>query len=354
VNGSFNAARIARLICWEAISTVGESAAETALLLRAGISNVSLSRFVDESGSRIKLCSAPALPVELLGLQRAVVLASRALLNLVSKLRSATTRFDERKLYMALALPERFAAEGHALNSGGASFVQEFAALLPLELKNCEIEYFPFGRAAGALALQKTIDRADRGYIAICGGVDTQYDWEVLDALARADRLLTADNVDGLRPGEGAAFVVVDDGRTNYDVDIEVGIFAVGLAREPHPIGSEIPSQAMGLSAALETALRPLRSAGRRVNFWLVDNTHETYATQELQNIIARFGDVLGLQTELAMPSKELGDVGASAIPMWLTLGAEAWRRGYANDTVAIATASSDQGARGAVLFGCA
>lgn len=349
---SFSAARIARLICWEAISTVGESAAETALLLRAGIRNVSLSRFIDNSGSRIKLCSAPALPAEMLGLQRAVALASRALLNLVLTLRSAIPRFDERKLYMALALPERFAVEGYALNPQGASFVEKFAASLPLEFKNCEFEYFPFGRAAGALALQKTIDHADRGYIAICGGVDTQYDWEVLEALAGADRLLTPDNVDGLRPGEGAAFLVVDDGRTNCHVDVEVDIFAVGLGREPHPIGSEIPGQAIGLSAALDTALRPMRLAGRRTNFWLLDNTHETYATQELQNIITRFGDVMGLQTELQMPSKELGDVGASAIPMLLTLGAEAWRRGYANDTLAIATACSDQGARGAVLFG--
>ena len=130
-------------------------------------------------------------------------------------------------------------------------------------------------------------------------------------------------------------------------------IFAVGLAREPHPIGSETPSQARGLSAALEAALWPLREVGRRTNFWLLDNTHEAYATQELQNIIARFGDVLGLQSELQMPSRDLGDIGAATIPMFLTLGAEAWRRGYANDAVAIAAASSDQGARGAVLFGC-
>jgi 3-oxoacyl-[acyl-carrier-protein] synthase-1 len=354
VKDSFGAPRVARLVCWEAISTVGESAAETALLLRAGISNVSLSRFIDDSGARVRLCSVPALPEDLLGSQRAVALASRALLNLVSTLRSAIPRLDERKLYMALALPERFAAEGYSLNAQGVSFVERFAALLPMELKNCEVEYFPFGRAAGALALQKAIDHADRGEIAVCGGVDTQYDWDVLEALAAADRLLTPDNVDGLRPGEGAAFVVVDDGRENYNVDVEVDIFAVGLGREPHPIGSEIPSQAIGLSAALETALRPMRLAVRRTNFWLLDNTHETYATQELQNIIARFGDVLGLQTELQMPSKELGDVGASAIPMLLTLGAEAWRRGYANDTLAVATACSDQGARGAVLFGCA
>jgi 3-oxoacyl-[acyl-carrier-protein] synthase I len=353
VDASFSATPIARLICWEAISTVGESAAETALLLRAGISNVSLSRFIDGSGSRIKLCSAPALPEELLGSQRAIALATHALSSLVSKVTSAVPGFGERKKYMALALPERFAVEGKGLNPEGVSFVEQFVALLPLELKNCEIEYFPFGRAAGALALQKAIDRTDRGYIAICGGVDTQYDWDVLEALASADRLLTADNVDGLRPGEGAAFVLIDDGRSKCHAEVNVEIFAIGLGREPHPIGSEIPSQAIGLSAALDAALRPLRSAGQRSNFWLLDCTHENYATQELQNIVTRCGDVLGLETELMMPSKELGDVGASAIPMLLTLGAEAWRRGYASDAIAIATACSDQGGRGAVLFGC-
>ena len=343
---------IARLICWEAMSSIGESAAETALLLRAGISNVSLSHFVDAAGARIKLCSAPALNSDLLGLQRVVALASRVLAGLLAKLKGAFPDLHEQKVFMAIALPERFAAGGYSLNGQGSAFVKEFVATLPLELKNCEIEYFPFGRAAGALAVQKCVEHADRGCVAICGGVDTQYDWEVLEALAGADRLLTAENVDGLRPGEGAAFLALYDGQTNRRVEAEVNIFAVGLAREPHPIGSETPSQARGLSAALEAAFRPLREAGRRTNFWLLDNTHEAYATRELQNIIARFGDVLGLQTELQMPSRDLGDVGAAAIPMFLTLGAEAWRRGYANDSFAIAAASSDQGARGAVLFG--
>jgi hypothetical protein len=83
-----------------------------------------------------------------------------------------------------------------------------------------------------------------------------------------------------------------------------------------------------------------------------LDNSHEAYATQELQNVIARFGDVLGLKSELQMPLQELGDVGAAAMPLLAALGAEAWRLGYASDDTAVITGCSDDGARGALLFG--
>ena len=228
MSDSFNAARIARLICWEAISTIGESAAETALLLRAGISNVSLSRFVDDS-ARIKLCSAPALPEGLLGLQRSLALASCALLNLASTLRNAIPRLAERNLLHGAGVARTFRGRRICIKFRKARRSSKNSPRCYPRTQKCEIEYFPFGRAAGALALQKTIDHANRGYVAICGGVDTQYDWPVLEALAGADRLLTSDNVDGLRPGEGAAFLVIDDGSTNCHVDVEVDIFAVGL-----------------------------------------------------------------------------------------------------------------------------
>jgi 3-oxoacyl-[acyl-carrier-protein] synthase I len=187
--------------------------------------------------------------------------------------------------------------------------------------------------------------RGDR--LVIWGGVDTLHDWEVLQALEKEDRLLTAENVDGVRPGEAAAFVVLGPPHAEGDV----AVLGVGLGREPCPVGSQQPCMSDGLSHALEAAVEPLRGAQARSNCWLLDTTHEAYGTHEVQNIIARFGDVMGQDTDLQMPFKELGDVGAASMPLLAVLGAQAWRFGHARDDTAVITASSEHGARGAMLL---
>jgi len=60
---------------------------------------------------------------------------------------------------------------------------------------------------------------------------------------------------------------------------------------------------ALGLTHALDAALDPLRRTGRRSNYWLLDNTHEVYATQQLQNIITRFIVARPRPTGRASPS---------------------------------------------------
>ncbi|NOT26813.1 MAG: hypothetical protein HOP16_12005 [Acidobacteria bacterium] len=333
---------LATLLAWEAVTSLGESAAETALLLRAGLVNVAPSRFIDAAGERVMMCSAPAIPPHLAGAERAAALAQLALSRLVEAIETP------RRPVLLLAVPMPFAAEeSSTLGTEGHAFLESLRAGLPSSLKSVEIEFFPFGRAAGAVALRRALQFLGEDRLVIWGGVDTWYDWAALEALEQKDRLLTGANIDGVRPGEGAAFVCLGP-----PTRPGVRVLGLGTGREPHPVGSEEPCRSVGLSEALAAAVVPLREAARRTNCWLLDNTHEAYATQELQNIIARFGDVIGLQTELQMPLKELGDVGAAAMPLLTVLGAEAWRLGYANDAAAVVTGCSPDGARGALLLG--
>lgn len=335
---------LAGLVAWEAITPLGESAAETALLLRAGVVNVSLSHFIDAAGGRVMLCHSPALPATLAGADRLVALAAHALLRLLPQLPAA----GDAPLTILLALPERLAAvdNGFDLVPEGQAVRDGLRRALPVELAHAEIECFPFGRAAGALALRRALDLLSRG-TRVVWGVDSQHDWDVLQALEQADRLLTAENVDGIRPGEAAAFVAL----APAGGDALVNLLSVGLAREPHPVGSDTQSLATGLCTALDNAVEPLRHAIVRSNYWLLDNTHEVYATQALQNVITRFGDVLGLEAELHMPLKELGDAGAAAMPLLATLAAQSWHTGHACDQTAIITGCSERGARGAMLL---
>jgi 3-oxoacyl-[acyl-carrier-protein] synthase I len=307
------------------------------------VNNVTRSRFVDAAGERIMTCSAPAVPPDLGGAARAASLAHVALTRLVESIDAAP------RTALVLAASERYAAgaTSFTLTGEGEEFIKAMRAGMPPALKHAEIEIFPFGRAGGAVALRRALELVDGGRLVIWGGVDTLHDWTTLEALERTNRLMTVANIDGVRPGEGAAFLGVV--RSAAD---GVQVLGLGTGREPVPVGSDEPCHSLGLSAALDDAVAPLRAAGRRTNCWLLDNSHEAYATIELQNVIARFGDVIGLQTDLQMPLQELGDVGAAALPLLAVLSAEAWRLGYANDDTAVMTGCSQNGARGALLLG--
>ena len=331
---------VATLLAWEAVTSLGESARETAVLLRAGLSNVGPSRFVDSKGERVMLCAAPSVSPQLVGPQRAAELGRLAM----AALGEAPL---PRPLVILLAVSERFAGEdASTLAPDGQIFLRSLRAALPPKLADCRIELFPYGRAAGAVALRRAAALVGDQSFVLWGGIDTWHDWPALEALEQRDRLLTAENIDGIRPGEAAAVVLLGP-----PADEGIHIVGLGTGREPNPPGSAEPCRSLGLTDALTTAVSGLRAKNRRTNFWLLDSTHEAHATQELQNIIARFGDVLGLRTELQMPLKELGDVGAAAMPLLAVLAAEAWRLGHAEDDTAVVTGCSLDGARGAMLL---
>ena len=115
---------LATFVTWEAVTTLGQSAMETALLLRAGLSNVALSEFIDGDGERIRMCGAPALPSHLRATQRIVALAELALARLAEST-AITTRS-----VLVLALSDRYATADQTseLNQEGCSLVAPMRA----------------------------------------------------------------------------------------------------------------------------------------------------------------------------------------------------------------------------------
>lgn len=332
----------------EAVSCLGETLSETALLLRAGVSGIGLTDFVDGQGRRVMGCASPALPPDLPARERLLALAVHALIG-VSRRRAAQAHpRPERPPILLLGLPARFALEpqSYELNVAGRDFVQRLSAALPPPFAGADIEAFPFGRAAGAIAMARALQLAESRREVIWGGVDSLLHWPTLEALQQRERLLTMENVDGVRPGEAAAFAMVThEGREDG------WVAGLGLGREAHPVGSDGPCRSDGFAQALEAAVAPLRAAGRRCALWALDASHERHATREVQNVIARFGDVLDPGTDLRLPLKELGDVGAAALPLMAALVLQDWAHGVARDEFAVLAAGADDGARGALLL---
>ncbi|MDH0868124.1 hypothetical protein [Mitsuaria sp. GD03876] len=332
----------------EAATCLGETLAETALLLRAGLSGVGPSDFIDADGRRVMACASPALPPDLPARERMLALAVHALNGVHRRRAAAAPAKSSKPPILLIGLPMRFALEpqSYELNVAGRDFVQRLAAALPPGWSGADIEAFPFGRAAGAIAMARALQLAESRRDVIWGGVDSLLHWPTLEALQQRDRLLTLENIDGVRPGEAAAFAMVTP------VAREDGwVAGLGLGREASPVGSEAPCRSDGFAQALEAAVEPLRAAGRRCALWALDASHERHATREVQNVIARFGDVLDPGTDLRLPLKELGDVGAAALPLMAALVLQDWAHGVANDELAVLAAGSDDGARGALLL---
>lgn len=345
-------APLAAVADWGAVSALGESARQTALLLRAGANNFQSSPYVDPEGAPITVACAATLPFDLAGSERLSVLARMASEPVLA---SAAADLAGRRLAVALALPERwFDRSGvRGLGSEGYAFAAAFRELVPVETRVVEVAGYAYGRAAGAAALRhlaRLMQQGDADAGLLCG-VDSGYDWPVLEALWHADRLIGKENLDGLIPGEGAACLLLAPPASTLGARAPARIAGIGLGRETQAARAETLSTGNGLTAALKQAAIPLRAARRRCGWWISDVTHELYGVKELQIAIARFGDVLGTGTELHTPARELGDLGAATVPLYIALACEAWCGGFAPDSTALCLAASDDGSRGAVLL---
>lgn len=336
---------VLELLACEVVSSLGECAAETALLMDAGIVNLAPSRFVGDDGARISMCCAPALTPDILGTDRLAALAGFALEQLAGQ---PSTNSLQGVPTLLLCLPERMARQsgGFELTADGNALVHALGQLS--RLRGATIEPFPFGRAAGALSLQRAAQLAGQGRRVLWGGVDSQHDWTVLQALAASDRLLTENNVDGLRPGEAAAFALLQQAEGGA----RPVILGSGLGRQA-PVGDEASAiRADGLARAVRSATAVLRDQRRRCSYWLFDTTHEDLAVQRLQHVLTVCHDIVGTRTTLNAPLQLLGDAGAASLPLFAALADQGWRHGTASDDTALLAACADSGACGAILLG--
>ncbi len=334
---------------WGVATALGTNAIHSGLFLRAGRNQFRKSPFIDCWGERMTLSCLSTIPKNLAGPERLIRLGGDALLQALAPLGKPPGGVSAR---LALALPEdrqgANARDGKLLAERLADFARQS---LPIS----EISLFPFGHAAGAeaLAIAHGWITGGKEHVVIVGGADSYYNWDDLEALEKADRIITEDNLDGIVPGEAAAFLVLlsDWAASRFQVRPAARLVAAATALDPHPYGSEEPCSGEGYIQAAGKTLSGLRSAGRRVNYWWVDLTNEARKTKEFQLTIARIGDVLGVATSLMTPLRELGDTRSATIPLMAALAAESWQKGYAADSISVCMAGSDGGMRGITVL---
>ncbi|HEY1335107.1 MAG TPA: hypothetical protein VGF31_12680, partial [Myxococcaceae bacterium] len=154
---------------------------------------------------------------------------------------------------------------------------------------------------------------------------------------------------------EGGAFLLLaraDVGRP-LRWSAAARIDAVAHTDEPAATDADAPVTGEALTRAVRAICDPLEKAGRKVDWWLSDLTHERDRVREWQLVMPRA--MVGVsegEPVLELLSPFLGDLGAATLPTALVLAAEGFTRGDpAAARNCLACAASAGPGRGAVLL---
>jgi 3-oxoacyl-[acyl-carrier-protein] synthase-1 len=335
-------------------TSVGLTARHTAFLLRCGVAGFHEAPLLDTNDEPVTIGSVPTLDPLLVGADRVVLLAQAALDEALDVLgpRVAGLRLgivlglDEilgRKVGMTPSPADRLAAvvRDYVMKRGPAAVTIESVAR---------------GEAAPGLRLAAACEALARGEVdvVLLGGAHSDYDPEVIQRLSSLGRLFGASNVNGVIPGECAAFVVLTTPgfARSRELPPRAWLHAVGLGFEKAgPDNDEPASEALGITLAVETAAAGMEADKVLAGWMLTDMTAEVHRQFEWQTVFVRAQRFFGSPQWVDSHAHKLGRMGAAALPLHVAIACTAWQHGFAPHPVALSTVGSDTGERVASLW---
>jgi 3-oxoacyl-[acyl-carrier-protein] synthase-1 len=203
------------------------------------------------------------------------------------------------------------------------------------------------GGAACLDAIRQAQTLLSEGRVAGClvCGVDSLISADVLSKLERSQRLKSADNPDGLIPGEAAACLYL------RKVDPQMGqgallIRGLGFAREEVTIDSDRPVLGIGLANAMKAALEESRLTMEAIDFRISNVTGERYGFIEANFALGRILRVRKETFEFLHLMDSIGAVGAAAGACMLAYWKFLLDRGAVPAWGGFCETASDDGAR--------
>ena len=325
---------------------VGLHSAAALVAMRAGITRIIERDDVEGPAGPVRAHTLSVVDVRASRLERSLALARHALQEAVSGIQAPLAA----PLRCFVALPEpgvgpRLDPEEMALGLRVTT-----GAGAPVHLELGRRTAFESGRAGVFKALAAAVVALAREPARPCvvGGIDSLVDPVTFAGLAARNRLLGPTNVDGILPGEGAAFVLLaHPGAVGAH---RARVIALHLADEPIPrdgAGARL-SASLGLAAVFK-ALRA-EFAGR-VDEIFAGVTSEVYFGRELSHAYLRNEPLMPEPLRCQALGGLLGDVGAAAGAISLVqaiAGLAPARR--STNTTGLAYGSSDSGLVGGCI----
>lgn len=325
----------------EACTPVGLTARQTGFMLRAGFPAMSESALANEAGEPVTMCLVPTIDARICGTERLCALAKSPFDKLTEPFR--TTRAS-----VHVALDEGYPGADLACGIVKGSL----ARILPRATITAD--------ARGEASIGTWLPAATRALearqtdVAIFGGVHSDHDPAAIAVLEQSGRLFAPDNLDSRIPGEAAVFFAL----MRTDTAMRAGltplayIIGAGAAHERAKPDNDLSAyEALGMTAAVRSATKPLVDTGRTVGWMLTDLTNEMRRQYEWQAVFVRSQRVLGNPYHIDSPAQRIGYLGAAALPLLVTIATTAWEYGYAPAPVVLALAGTDGGARVALCL---
>jgi len=335
-------------------TAIGLNALQTAMLFRAGAAGMAMAPLADVDGEPITMCFDKTLSPLLVGWERAVALATPALEEALSPLGG---KVDGSRVRLLMCIDERYGRAEKASEDAdaAAAMVTKIAARANALLPGITPDVTARGHASAAVCLPDGLALLEsRGCEAVVlGSVHTDYEPAWINQLSEKGRLFKADNLDSFIPGEAAAFVVLmrDDVARRNELEPMAAVVSVALGAEAATPDNDLSAfEAKGLTRTIRQVAEPLPE-GMTAGWAVTDLTFEMRRVHEWQSMLTRTRKVWSEPYAVDSPAQRIGQLGAAAMPLGMTLVAQGWRCGSAPAPIAVVYGGSEGGARGAVLL---
>jgi hypothetical protein len=204
-----------------------------------------------------------------------------------------------------------------------------------------------------AVALGAALEILARRQARACvvGAVDTLCDDLGVQHLVAQNRLKTADAPVGIRPGEGAVFLLLEAPEVARQRKVTPlgAIEGVSLAAEPQKDG--VPPSGRGLLQAIDDLAAASGGLPGGETFFVLDRNGETRRAHDwgccLQRLAGRRPPLLPAPEW--DPATSFGDTGAASGALGALMAMRGFARRYAPGACAVVLSSSDAGARSAI-----
>ena len=338
------------------VTPVGHTAKESCMSIRAGISRIGESpefRVPDVKGHMV-----PANCAWVTGIAdghrrflRQYRMAVRAFTETIAQANLGEQELNESGIYLCISEPERIELDSRIHDQ----LIPRICKAIEAPDLSSRTRVFTLGQAGVFYALQVAVADLAAGRIqyAIVGGVDTYLDEATLEWLVDINRLKTDHTINGIIPGEGAAFVVVEnrEAAVARGASLLARLDGVAIAMESHGIYADAPCKGEGLTSTLQLTLGGLPDRGVNTAVVVCDLNGERYRASEWGLTLGRALAAVQRSPEVWHPAGSIGDAGAAAGPINLAFAAVSVAKGFVQPRQVLVWGSSDDGQRGSVYL---
>ncbi len=287
---------------------------------RAGLLAAGETRIRGGDGEPIRASFLRLLPAKSDRVERVLELAASALEDLIASTQIGTHRNLCAFLGLSDAGPELLARLTHSI-----------ADLLRSRMgTDTNSLFFTQGRSAFFFALQAALSAlSSRACDAtLVGCVDSLCSPDELRRLDAEHRLL-GPAADGIIPGEGAAFVLLNRqvAGKKRPGESTSAVLCASTGRETNHFHQGLPSTAQGLSNALRTLRAHPEGRGKRADLLYTCETGERFWSQEFIVAYLRNTPIMPEPFAKTVAAASFGDLGAAAGGVMLGVGVQALAR---------------------------